>query len=94
MLEEFTDLEITVGRILAGGELGAAYRPEPRQGLAAWFGDWMPRTRPGESQAAGVIERNGEPGRRGLWHSGTSGWRCATGSLSRRRPSSCWFSRG
>jgi hypothetical protein len=66
MLEEFTDLEITVGRILAGGELGASYRPEPRQGLAAWFGDWMPRTRPGETQAAGVIERNGEPGRRGL----------------------------
>ena len=65
-LEEFTDLEITVGRILAGGELGATYRPEPRHGLASWFGDWMPRTRPGESQAAGVIERNGPPGRRGL----------------------------
>jgi hypothetical protein len=66
MLEEFTDLEITVGRILGGGELGATYRPEARSGLASWFGDWMPRTRPGESQAAGVIERAGAPGRRGL----------------------------
>ena len=66
MLEEFTDLEITVGRILGGGELGATYRPEARSGLASWFGDWMPRTRPGETQAAGVIERNGAPGRRGL----------------------------
>jgi hypothetical protein len=66
MLEEFTDLEITVGRILGGGELEATYRPERRQGLASWLGDWIPRTRPGESQAAGVIERNGAPGRRGL----------------------------
>src|SRR4051812_43368564 len=66
MLEEFTDLEITVGRILAGGDLPLTEAPAARHGLASWFGDWMPRTRPGETAAAGAIERHGAPGRRGL----------------------------
>ena len=65
MLHEFTELEITVGSILTGSELRTGM-PAPRQGLASWLGDWLPRTRPGESQAADAIERTGEPGRRGL----------------------------
>ena len=66
MLGEFTELEITVGGILAGHDLRSGAPPPRPQGLAAWFGDWLPRTRRDESEAAGVIDRSGEPGRRGL----------------------------
>ena len=66
MLGEFTELEITVGGILAGRDLRSGAPPPRPQGLAAWFGDWLPRTRRDESEAAGVIDRSGEPGRRGL----------------------------
>ena len=66
MLQEFTELEITVGGILAGGELRPPEPAAPRQGLASWLGDWIPRSRPGETQAASAIEQSGAPGRRGL----------------------------
>jgi hypothetical protein len=66
MVQEFTELEITVGGILAGRDLRAGPPAATPQGIAAWLGDWKPRMRPEESQAAGAIERNGEAGRRGL----------------------------
>jgi hypothetical protein len=65
MLQEFTELEITVGGILDGNDYRAAAQPT-RGGLASWFGDWIPRARPGESQAAAAVERKGVPARRGL----------------------------
>lgn len=66
MLEEFTELEITVGGILSGRELRTGERTARPRGLAAWFGGWFPQARPGESSAAAAIDRSGEPGRRGL----------------------------
>jgi hypothetical protein len=66
MLQEFTELEISVGSVLAGRELRTGEAPPARQGLASWLGDWVPRARPGESQASAAIERNGTTGRRGL----------------------------
>jgi hypothetical protein len=66
MLEEFTELEITVGGILSGRELRTGERAAHPQGLAAWFGGWLRQARPGESSAAAAIERSGESGRRGL----------------------------
>ncbi len=66
MLEEFAELEITVGGILAGRDLRTG-EPVPKpQGIAAWLGDWKPRTRPEESRAAEAIDRSGEAARRGL----------------------------
>ncbi len=66
MMDEFTELEITVGSILAGRDLRTGEPAAKPQGIAAWLGDWRPRTRPEEPQAAGAIERSGEAGRRGL----------------------------
>jgi hypothetical protein len=66
MVQEFTELEITIGGILAGRDLRAGPPAAKPQGIAAWLGDWRPRTRPEESRAAEAIERHGEPGRRGL----------------------------
>jgi hypothetical protein len=66
MMADFTELEITVGGILAQRDLRIGSQAEPPQGIAAWLGDWMPRARPEESQAAAAIERNREPARRGL----------------------------
>jgi hypothetical protein len=66
LMADFTELELTVGGILAQRELRTGRPPERPHGIAAWFGDWMPRTRPEESQAAAAIERNGDPARRGL----------------------------
>ncbi|MDH4142826.1 MAG: hypothetical protein OEV61_09455 [Chloroflexota bacterium] len=66
MLDEFTELEITVGGILAQRDLRTGRSAERPQGIAAWLGDWMPRSRPEERQATEAIERNGEAARRGL----------------------------
>jgi hypothetical protein len=66
MFGEFTELEITVGGVLAGRDLRAG-EPAPRpRGLGALFGSWMPRTRPEESRAAAALDSRGEPARRGL----------------------------
>lgn len=66
MVDDFAELEITVGGVIAGRDLRTG-RPVARPtGIAAWFGDWIPRTRPEEAQAAAAIERSGEDGRRGL----------------------------
>jgi hypothetical protein len=66
MLQEFTELEIVVGSTLTGRDLGRIAPPPRPTGIAAWLGDWIPRSRPGESQAAAAIEQAGDPGRRGL----------------------------
>ena len=66
MVQEFTELEITVGGIIAGRDLRKGPPAAKPQGIAAWLGDWRPRMRPEESQAAEAIERNGDDGRRGL----------------------------
>jgi hypothetical protein len=66
MVDEFTELEITVGGILAQRDLRPVTPAERPKGIAVWFGAWRPRTRPEETQAAEVIERSGEPARRGL----------------------------
>lgn len=66
MVQELTELEITVGGILAGRDLRMGPPAAAPSGIAAWLGDWRPRTRPEESQAAEVLDRNGDAGRRGL----------------------------
>jgi hypothetical protein len=66
MVQEFTELEITVGGIIAGRDLRKGPPAAKPQGIAAWLGDWKPRMRPEESQAAEAIERRGDEGRRGL----------------------------
>ena len=66
MLQEFADLEVTVGSALAGRELRTSEPASRPTGVAAWLSDWVPRSRPGESQAAAMVERNGEPARLGL----------------------------
>ena len=67
MFREFTELEITVGGVLAGRDLRMTGEPAPRpQGLGGLFESWMPRKNPVQSQAAATFERNGEPGQRGL----------------------------
>jgi hypothetical protein len=67
MFQEFTELEVTVGGVLAGRDLRLAGEPAPRaRGLAAMFDPRLRRTRPGESQAAAALETSGELGRRGL----------------------------
>jgi hypothetical protein len=67
MFKEFTELEVTVGGVLAGRDLRLAGQPAPRpRGLGAIFDPWSRRARPGESQAAAALETSGEPGRRGL----------------------------
>jgi hypothetical protein len=66
MVQEFTELEITVGGIIAGRDLRKGPPAAKPQGIAAWLGDWKPRMRPEESQAAEAIERKGDEGRRGL----------------------------
>jgi hypothetical protein len=66
MLADFAELEITVGGLLAGRELRTGQPADKPQGIAAWLGDWIPRTRPEETQAAAAIERSGESARRGL----------------------------
>jgi hypothetical protein len=66
MFREFAELEVTVATVLAERDLRAD-QPAPRtQGLGALFGQLVPRTRPGESQAAAALEKSGEPGRLGL----------------------------
>jgi hypothetical protein len=66
MMDEFTELEITVGGILASRDLRTGGPVEQPRGIAAWLGDWMPRRRPDEARAAEAIERSGEEARRGL----------------------------
>jgi hypothetical protein len=67
MFKEFTELEITVGSVLAGHDLRRGEPVQQSRGLfGALLGPWASRTRPGESQAAAELERSGEPARRGL----------------------------
>jgi hypothetical protein len=66
MVQEFTELEITVGGIIAGRDLRQGPPAAKPHGIAAWLGNWGPRMRPEESQAAEAIERLGLAGRRGL----------------------------
>ena len=66
MFGEFTELEITVGGILAGRDLRADEPPPRPRGLGALFGSWVPRTRPEESRAAAALDSSGEAARRGL----------------------------
>lgn len=62
----FRELEVTASGVLAGRDLRVT-EPAPQQrGLGALFGAWEPRRRPGESQAAAVLDTTGEPARRGL----------------------------
>lgn len=64
---DFTELEITVGGVLAGRDLRlGAGSPPPPSGLGALFGSWIPRKDPREAQAAEAVDRHGEDGRRGL----------------------------
>ncbi len=67
MFREFTELEITVGGVLAGHDLRAGEPAQQPRGLfGALLGPWASRTRPGESRAGAELERRGEPARRGL----------------------------
>ncbi len=66
LFREFTELELTVAGVLAGRDLRTVEPAPPAQGLGALLGQLVPRSRPGESQAAAAIERSGEPGRLGL----------------------------
>jgi hypothetical protein len=66
MLREFADLEISVGSVLVGRDLRAEEPTPPSRGLGALFDQLvLPKNRL-ESQAGEVINRSGDPGRRGL----------------------------
>jgi hypothetical protein len=66
MLREFADLEISVGSVLVGRDLRAEEPAPPSRGLGAMFDQLvLPKNRL-ESQAGEVINRSGDPGRRGL----------------------------
>jgi hypothetical protein len=66
MFREFTELEVTVGSVLAGRDLRAAGPPRQPQGLGALLGQLVPRARPEASEAAAALNGSGEPGRKGL----------------------------
>jgi enamine deaminase RidA (YjgF/YER057c/UK114 family) len=64
---EFTELQITVGGVLAGRDLRAGAVPAPRPGgLAALFGGWLARADPVETEAAAAVDRRGPEARSGL----------------------------
>ena len=66
MFREFSELEITVGGILAGRDLRAS-EPAPRpSGLGGLLDVRMFRSHPGESEAAAALKARGEAGQRGL----------------------------
>ena len=94
MVQEFTELEITVGGIIAGRDLRKGPPAAKPQGIAAWLGDWKPRMRPEELQAAEAIERNGEAGRRGLVALWNVWMAMRYRTLIRSRPSTSWCTRG
>ncbi len=66
MFQEFTELEVTVGGVLAGRDLRAVEPARRPRGLGALFESWFSRTRPQDSLAAAAMAGSGEPGRRGL----------------------------
>lgn len=65
MFREFTELEITVGGILAGRDLRVR-EPAPRRGIASLLNPLLARGLPGQAEAAAAMESSGEAGRRGL----------------------------
>ena len=65
MFREFTELEITVGGVLAGRDLRVG-EPAPRRGLGALLNPLLARGLPGQAEAGAAMESSGEPGRRGL----------------------------
>jgi hypothetical protein len=67
LFREFTELEITVGGVLAERDLWTTVEPaQPTRGLGALFGSWVPQKDPREQQATAAVERNGEAAQRGL----------------------------
>ena len=66
MFREFTELEVTVGGVLAGRDLRASEPTQRSRGLGAMLDGLFSRASPRDSQAAAALEGSGEPGRRGL----------------------------
>jgi hypothetical protein len=66
MFREFTELEITVGGVLAGRDLRAGDPAPPRRGLSALLNPLLARRLPGQAEAGAAVESSGEAGRRGL----------------------------
>jgi hypothetical protein len=62
----FTDLEVTVASVLAGADLRTTVHAPQEGRIASLFGSLMPRADPVSTEAAAVIERAGEPAKRGL----------------------------
>jgi len=61
----FTQLEIAVGGVLAGRDL--ALTPAPRvSGVTMLLQAFLPKNDPAAAEASAVIDRGGEPARRGL----------------------------
>jgi hypothetical protein len=65
MFAEFEELHLTIGSVLAGRDLRAITAPPPSR-LAAWFGSWVPRERPGMQQASAALDSLGRPAQLGL----------------------------
>jgi hypothetical protein len=66
MFREFTELEITVGSVLAGRDLRIGDSAPPRRGLGALLHPLTARGLPGQAEAAAAMESSGQPGQRGL----------------------------
>jgi len=66
MFREFTELELTVGGVLAGRDL-RAFQEAPRpSGLGGLLNPLVRPTRQRDSEVSAALERGGELGRRGL----------------------------
>ncbi len=66
MFGEFTELEVTVGSVLAGRDLRAEDRARPPQGFGALLDQFVLQAGPEKSRAAAALRESGEPGGKGL----------------------------
>jgi hypothetical protein len=66
LFREFTELQLTAGGVLTGGDLRAAGPAARPRGFGAMLDQLVTRARPEDVQAAAALEGSGEPGRRGL----------------------------
>ena len=66
LIGDFVELEITLAGVLAGYDVRASAPLRQSRGLERFFDFGRSRSRPGEAQAAMVIEQHGEAALRGL----------------------------
>ncbi len=66
LFHAFTELELTVGGVLAGYDLRTQSRESKPGWIGSMLGSLMPRSDTRTAQAGGILERAGKPGQRGL----------------------------